>query len=103
MSDVGRQMLDVGCWMLVKPGAQTKQHPTSALSRLDENVLLLRPEDPIPSWDDLAACSGTRQGFPPGRANTARGPDGTRCKPGTPFSSYEEMGTLGIAYRGHFY
>ena len=42
---------------------------------------LLKCETPIPSWDDLAACSGTRQGYPAARANTARGLDGTRRKP----------------------
>src|SRR5207249_3137614 len=49
--------------------------------RLDRNVPLLRPEDPIPSCDDCAACSGTLQGCPPARATTARGLDGTRRKP----------------------
>src|SRR5207247_6341350 len=55
---------------------------------------LLKCETPIPSWDDLAACSGTRQGFPPARANTARGPDGTRCKPGTHFPHKREWEPL---------
>ena len=41
----------------------------------------LRSETPIPSWDDCAACSGTRQDYPGARANTARGLDGTRRKP----------------------
>ena len=49
--------------------------------RLDRNVPLLRPEDPIPSCDDCAACSGTRQDYPAARATTARGLDGTRRKP----------------------
>src|SRR5437773_12318989 len=44
---------------------------------LDRNVSLLRPEDPIPSCDDCAACSGTRQDYPAARATTARGLDGT--------------------------
>src|SRR5881396_3703692 len=44
---------------------------------LDRNVPLLRPEDPIPSCDDCAACSGTRQDYPAARATTARGLDGT--------------------------
>src|SRR6266404_5603605 len=48
---------------------------------LDRNVPLLRPEDPIPSCDDCAACSGTRQDYPAARATTARGLDGTRRKP----------------------
>src|SRR5689334_14117577 len=41
----------------------------------------LRSETPIPSRDDCAACSGTRQDYPEARANTARGLDGTRRKP----------------------
>ena len=41
----------------------------------------LRSETPIPSWDDGAACSGTRQDYPAARATTARGLDGTRRKP----------------------
>ena len=41
----------------------------------------LRSETPIPSWDDCAACSGTRQDYPAARATTARGLDGTRRKP----------------------
>src|SRR3989442_13593902 len=48
---------------------------------LDRNVPLLRSETPIPSCDDCAACSGTRQDYPAARANTARGLDGTRRKP----------------------
>src|SRR5882724_9720038 len=47
---------------------------------LDRNVPLLRPEDPIPSCDDCAACSGTRQDYPAARATAARGLDGTRRK-----------------------
>src|SRR5258708_9137332 len=47
---------------------------------LDRKVPLLRPEDPIPSCDDCAACSGTRQDYPAARATTARGLDGTRRK-----------------------
>ena len=48
---------------------------------LDRNVPLLRSETPIPSCDDCAACSGTRQDYPTARATTARGLDGTRRKP----------------------
>ena len=63
---------------------------------LDRNVPLLRPEDPIPSCDDCAACSGTRQDYPAARATTAHGLDldGTRCKPGTHFPHKREWEPL---------
>src|SRR5260370_15059910 len=48
---------------------------------LDRNVPLLKSETPIPSCDDYAACSGTRQDCPAARATAARGLDGTRRKP----------------------
>ena len=50
-------------------------------SLLVRNVPLLRSETPIPSFDDCAACSGTRQDYPAARATAARGLDGTRRKP----------------------
>src|SRR6266404_2472559 len=69
----------------VKLGGTIQAVPTKTLEcrasmkmspfRLVRNVPLLRPEDPIPSCDDCAACSGTRQGCP-----SARGLDGTRRK-----------------------
>jgi hypothetical protein len=74
--------------------------------------LYFRGIAPIPSCTHCAACVRTRQGFPPARANTARGLDGTRRKrkPNAPDKREWELfgtapkGTFSLCHRGgHFY
>lgn len=91
---------------------QQPQQLTLVLWQQDRNVpfwqsrnvpLDFRETAPIPPCAHCAACGGTRQGFPPARAKTARGLDGTRRKQTTHFPHKREWELLEIDRGGHFY